>query len=100
MKRPGIASERSKARCLKKGRLFTGIGFPADCDGSVPCVTLTGTEYALVENHRGLLQLTECCVKLYSCIGIIRVDGRGIRASELDDSAILLQGRIERVSYE
>ncbi len=66
----------------------------------MPCITLTGTEYALVENHTGLLQLSDCCVKLYSRLGIIRIDGCGMRASEIDESSILLQGRIDGAVFE
>ncbi|MCR5611100.1 MAG: YabP/YqfC family sporulation protein [Clostridiales bacterium] len=84
----------------RSGRALTAAGLPADSDCRMPVVTITGGRYLKAEHHMGVLLLTENCVRLYSRMGIIRIEGRRLAASDMDGDVILLEGEVRSVSFE
>ncbi|MBO4562039.1 MAG: sporulation protein YqfC [Clostridia bacterium] len=90
-----------KAGAAKKGgRRLASIGLPADSDCRLPCITVTGDSYVRVEHHCGVLRFSPGCVRLYSRLGIIRIEGEGLAASSMDGDELLLDGRVSSVSFE
>ena len=82
------------------GRALSSLGIPADSDCRMPLISVTGSRYVKIEHHNGVLLLDPCCIKLYSRCGIIRIDGSGIAASSMDSDVMMLEGRINAVSFE
>lgn len=93
-------TERQKQALLKNGRVFSSLGLPADCDGRLPLITVTGSEYIRVENHLGLIKLTCTCIKLSTRIGVITVEGKRLAASDMRGGVMLLHGQISRISFD
>ena len=93
-------TERKRGRCIREGRLWTELGFPADSRGTLPVITVTGAEYVLIENHCGLLHMSDTCVKPFSGIGVIVIRGERLRASEVDEDSMLLHGTFISAGYE
>ena len=87
-------------RLMRAGSRLASVGIPADADCRIPLVTLTGDRYVKVEHHRGVLLLTKCCVRLYSGLGIIRIEGKELAAASMDDDVLLLDGCVKSVSFE
>lgn len=85
---------------MKKARTLSAFDVPADSDCSIPRIVLTGSGYVKVEHHRGVLTLTPACVRLFSGIGVIKIEGRDLLASRMDDDEILLDGTVKCVSFE
>lgn len=83
-----------------KGRVLATAGFPADADCSIPLIVITGKGYVRVEHHCGVLQLTDCRVRLRSRIGVISIEGEKLAVSSVDNDVMLLDGRVRSVSYE
>lgn len=94
------ADEREKKSAERRGRALCAVGLPADADCRMPVITVTGGRYVKVEHHRGALLLTDACVRLYSCMGIIRIEGQKLLASRMDDDVMLLEGQVRSVSIE
>ena len=95
--------EKNKGRkrsCVRAGRIFSSLGLPADADCRMPVVTVTGGRYLKVEHHRGILLFTERCVRLFSVPGVIRIEGKDLASSSMDGDVLMLEGRIESVSFE
>ncbi|MBO4847567.1 MAG: YabP/YqfC family sporulation protein [Clostridia bacterium] len=94
------ADEKRSAALSRGGRRLASLGLPADADCRLPQITLTGKSYLRVEHHLGVLQLTECRVRLYTALGVLRIDGSGLAAASMDGDVMLLDGCIRSVSFE
>ena len=93
--------QRGNSRaCDSMGRALTAAGLPADADGRLPVVTVTGGSYVRVEHHRGILQFTDSCVRLYTVRGIIRITGKGLVSSRMDGEEMLIEGKISQICFE
>ena len=93
-------SGRELDRSMRVGRRLAGAGLPADTDCRLPQVVLTCGRYVRVEHHSGLLQMTGELVRVYSALGIIRIEGKDLVAADMDDDVILLDGAVKSVSFE
>ena len=93
-------SERKREAAERSARRLVALGLPADANCRLPIVTISGSGYVKVEHHMGVLQLGNCCVRLYSCLGVIRIEGRGLAAARMDADVMLLEGRIVSVCFE
>ena len=82
------------------GRAFAALGLPADANCRLPIITITGSSYVKTEHHTGVLQLGERCVRLYSRLGVIRIEGCGLAASEMDSDTIIIDGAVKSVMFE
>ena len=103
MKKSGkekLPSEAERRAADRSGRRLVSLGLPADADCRLPRVTVTGDRYVRVENHCGILQIGACCVRLYSRMGVIRIEGKDLTAARMDGEAMLLEGRIRAVCFE
>ncbi|MBR3382456.1 MAG: YabP/YqfC family sporulation protein [Clostridia bacterium] len=92
--------KRSKTGSDRGARRLAAMGLPADADCVLPKISLTGGRYLTVEHHTGILQLTPCLVRLYSRLGVIRIEGEGLAAPEMDGDEMLLEGEITLVAFE
>lgn len=64
------------------------------------CIRWWGKELLEVENHGGVLEFTDKCIRLYSKLGIIRIEGKGIDIRLADSESVIINGLIESISYE
>lgn len=69
-------------------------------EGAQTCVRWWGKELLEVENHGGVLEFTDECIRLYSKMGIIRIEGRTLDIRLADSESIIINGIIESISYE
>lgn len=98
---PDKDKKQKKARSLDRmSGAFSSVGMPADADCRIPVVTVTGKRYVTVEHHRGILLFTECCVRLFSAYGVIRITGKGLASASMDSDTVMLEGAIESVCFE
>ena len=81
-------------------RFMNSLDLPPDALGTSPYITLTGGCFAYVERHKGVLQLSPECVRLYSTCGIIRIEGKNIVAKEMDCERLKLCGNVKSVMFE
>ena len=93
-------TDKQKQALLKNGRVFSSLGMPADSDGRLPLITVTGSEYLRLENHLGLIKLTCSCIKFSTRIGVLTVEGKRLAASDMRGGVTLLHGQISRISFD
>ncbi len=55
--------------------------------------------YALVENHNGIIDLKDECIKIYSKKRIFAVFGQKLRVLELDGCNLKIKGEIFKTEY-
>ena len=81
-------------------RLAGRLSLPAEVVAGSPRVTLTGTERALVENHRGLLDFTDSEVRVAGRAVTVRIRGDGLLLQAMDGEMLLVAGHIICVELE
>lgn len=84
---------RSPIHKTKPGALL----WPRDLLGRCARVTVVGSERALVENHTGLIELTETRIRLGTGCGPITVTGEALTLCEARPRAMIVQGRIASI---
>ena len=71
--------------------------WPRDLSGRCARATAIGSGRLLVENHTGILELTDTRVRLATGDGPITVTGRGLSLCEVRPGALIVKGAIQRV---
>ena len=71
--------------------------WPDDLTGRCARVTAIGSGRLLIENHTGLLELTDTRVRLNTGMGPLTITGEGLRLCEARPRAMIVSGVIKRV---
>lgn len=71
--------------------------WPRDLAGRCARVTAIGSSRLLVENHTGILEVSETRVRLDTGCGPVTVTGRGLTLSDARRCALIIRGELERV---
>ncbi|MDD6883022.1 MAG: YabP/YqfC family sporulation protein [Eubacteriales bacterium] len=61
-------------------------------------VTAVGNRRLLVENHTGVVEFTEACIRLSSKNGPITVEGSGLTLADMRRRQLIVCGNISRVT--
>ncbi|MBQ8003763.1 MAG: YabP/YqfC family sporulation protein [Oscillospiraceae bacterium] len=73
---------------------------PADARGGLMHIEMTGNREVYVENHKGILELSETEVKLNMGKGSVKVSGNGLAVLAMNAEEVRLSGVIEGISFE
>lgn len=65
-----------------------------------PVVRMWGKAQLEVENHSGVLEFTQERIRLYTSVGIIKIEGRNLNIALFDSETAVCSGEIRSVSYE
>ena len=77
-----------------------GQGLRGSNDAEKPCIRWWGGELMEVENHCGVLEFTQNCIRLYSKLGILRIEGRNMDIRLADCESVIIYGEICGLFYE
>ncbi len=88
-------NNRSEARNAARGGRRLSI-----IEGEQTCVRWWGRELMEVENHGGVLEFTNECIRLYSKLGILRIEGKKLDIRLADSESVIVDGSIDSISYE
>ena len=69
-------------------------------DAEKPCIRWWSGELMEVENHCGVLEFTQNCIRLYSKLGILRIEGRNMDIRLADCESVIIYGEICGLFYE
>lgn len=72
---------------------------PKDVIMGVPIVTMNGQSEMRVENYRGILEYTDCLVRIQTKIGQIKVCGKNLQVSYYTNDEMEIKGKISSVEY-
>jgi len=75
-------------------------GLPEEVLFGVPKVVLVGTERALIENHRGVVEYAGERVRVRTESGLLEITGAQLTLGHLGKSDLVVQGKIESVEYK
>ena len=76
---------------------FPALEWLEEATGSQPRLMLAGGRRAMIENHTGILEFTQCCVRLMTKQGVLTLRGSGLMLSQVRCDALTVRGRIESI---
>ena len=77
-----------------KRPVLEALSLPEDAAGDAVRLTALGSARLLVENHRGLFELTETRVRLVTPEGLLAVSGEGLKLTDVRPGALCVTGGI------
>lgn len=81
-------------------RMILTSGLPEDAVSSGARVTMLGQGSVLVEGQRGVVELSDGCIRLRTGCGVLSVTGSALRLQELSlDAAMIAGDHIVTVTY-
>ncbi len=76
------------------------LELPKEVCSNVPKIIITGFDEMIIENFKGILEYEEFFVKINTYIGVINVNGYGLRLENMTDDDIKVKGKIESLEIE
>ena len=70
-----------------------------DLHKKLPLTEVVGCERVLIENHLCILQYTPQCICVKVSFGCVRITGNGLQLSQMTTTQVVVNGKIENVSF-
>ena len=64
-----------------------------------PLLHMSGDTRIHIENHKGIIEYSPDLVRISTSCGVLRIYGKEMLLKELDDTNILVLGRISGLEY-
>ncbi|MGM7684465.1 sporulation protein YqfC [Cytobacillus sp. Hm23] len=88
-----------KLRHQMRNWLTNKLELPADVTMDLPRITMIGQLHIYIENHRGLLSFADDELRLLLKQGQLLVKGESFVIKMIQPEELLLEGKIEQVTY-
>lgn len=76
------------------------LELPKEVCSNIPKLTITGFDEIIIENFKGILEYEEFFVRISTHIGIINVNGYGLKLENMTEDDIKVTGKIESIDVE
>ena len=73
------------------------IEWISDLSGKTARLTSIGGRSLLVENHRGIIEFSDACIRLATGCGAIEVRGNNLSIHEMRKDALIIRGEIRHM---
>lgn len=83
-----------------KNKLAEASEMPKDVLLGMPVITLTGQLELNLENYRGILEYTECLIRIKTKIGQIKIKGKKLQVAYYTNDEMKVTGKIESIEYQ
>ena len=80
-------------------RLASAASMPKDVVLGASIVTITGVSEVCVENYRGIIEYTDCLVRLQAREGQMRLTGKRLNIEYYTNDEMKITGRIDRIEF-
>ena len=82
-----------------KIKMAERANLPKDVIMGVPIITMTGQTDMRIENYRGILEYTDCLIRIQTKIGRIKISGKQLQVSYYTNDEMEITGQILSVEY-
>lgn len=76
------------------------MALPKDVVLDLPKISVCGDREVFIENHKGLLEYTQSCIRVKMNDGIINIFGSELKIIVMETDRMVIDGVFERVEYE
>ena len=84
----------------KLSRLNKILEMPSEITSQIPRVTNLGFKKMMIENYKNILEYQDFFIRINTCIGIININGLGMKMEEMTKDDIVIEGDIDSVDFE
>ncbi|MEE1350685.1 MAG: sporulation protein YqfC [Clostridia bacterium] len=81
-------------------RMAEKLELPKDVVMDLPRVSICGDKEVFVENHKGVTEYTDKCIRIKMNDGMIGICGDDMRIIVLEKDRMIINGDFERLEYE
>lgn len=81
------------------GHVSDMSGMPKDVIMGAPILTVIGQMELLLENYRGILEYTECIIRIQTRIGQIRILGKNLQIEYYTNDEMKITGKVTEIKY-
>ncbi len=82
-----------------KNRLSELSELPKDVVLGIPMLTMIGQMELNIENYRGIIEYTDCLIRVHTKDGQIRISGNSLKVEYYTNDEMKVTGRIVSVEY-
>jgi len=83
-----------------KNAISDMTNMPKDVILGVPIIRLVGQEELYIENYRGIMEYTECMIRIQTKIGQVLIWGRKLEIVYYTNDEMKITGSIESFEYK
>lgn len=91
---------RKRNRKPLREKVVDAIELPKEIVLSVPKITILAGKEALVENYKGIIELSPEIIRLYTGAGVLCFTGVGLDIASITDEDISILGSITKIEFE
>ena len=91
----GVFMEREQIR----ERLASAASMPKDVVLGASIVTITGVSEVRVEKYRGIIEYTDCLVRIQAREGQMRLTGKRLNIEYYTNDEMKITGRIDSIEF-
>ncbi len=91
---------RKRSKKPQNSRLERILEMPQEVYSNVPKMIITGFEEMIIENFKGILEYEDIFIRINTYIGVVNINGYGLRLENMTDDDIKVKGKIESLEIE
>ena len=76
------------------------LEMPQEVYSNVPKITITGFNETIIENFKGILEYEDYYIRINTELGIININGFGLKLENMTNDDIKVTGKIESIDIE
>lgn len=82
-----------------KSKIAKKLNIPEDISQGLPIVTITGKSEIYVENYKGMIEYTPCCIRLQTKECRITLIGKNLEIVYYTNVDMKIVGELEEICY-
>jgi len=75
-------------------KITSALGMPKEVTLNYPKITVLGEESAVVENHKGLIELSQTLIRLNTGMYLLKITGENLDIKRITDDEVEITGKI------
>ncbi len=76
------------------------LSVPKDVILDLPRISICGDKEIFIENHKGIMEYTDTCIRIKTNDGVAHIYGEELRIIILESDRMVINGELLRVEYE
>ena len=76
------------------------LEMPSEITSSIPKITNLGFKKMMIENYKNILEYQDFFIRINTSIGIININGIGMKMEEMTEDDIIVEGEIDSIDFE
>lgn len=84
----------------KLNRINKILEIPSEITSSIPKITNLGFKKMMIENYKSILEYQDFFIRINTNIGIININGIGMKMEEMTKDDIIVEGEIDSIDFE